>query len=140
MASTSMMIRGISTPSDLDVDRITIKGIKLFGRHGYSVEENKMGLTFVVDATISCSLEEAGKTDYLTKTINYASLYTIIEKVVTGPARKLIETVAEEICNDILEQHPRASKVQIHVQKQCIPGLPSVVDTVGVEITRTRNR
>lgn len=129
-----------TSPQQLELDRIHIRGIKLYGYHGALEEENRLGQTFMVDASIACSLQAAGSTDDLSKTINYAHAYEIIKQVVTGPPRKLIETVAEEICHKILQQHPRATQIQIHLRKLCIPAVPAHVESVGVEITRRRDK
>ena len=138
LSSTRQGLSTSSASSD-EPDKIHIRGIKLYGYHGALEEETRLGQTFMVDASISCSLSQAGKTDDLSTTINYARVFNTIQQVVAGPPRKLIETVAEEICHKILNQHPRASKIQIHLRKLCIPAVPSIVESVGVEIVRQRD-
>ncbi|GAX78895.1 hypothetical protein CEUSTIGMA_g6334.t1 [Chlamydomonas eustigma] len=120
------------------LDRIHIRGSKFFGFHGALPEENTLGQVFEVDTTVGCSLEEAGKNDDLTKTINYAEIHKIVERVITGPPHQLVESVAETICSQVLQHHLRVQMVQVHVKKHCIPGVPAVVQSVGVEITRMR--
>ncbi len=56
-----------------------------------------------------------------------------MEAVVAGPPKQLIESVADDICKRVLLEQPRASAVQLYIRKLCIPGLPSDVESVGMD-------
>ncbi len=62
-----------------------------------------------------------------------------IRSVVEGPPLQLLEAVAHRGADLVLRRHPRVRAVRLGVRKLCIPGLPSVVDSVGVEVVRRRH-
>lgn len=62
-----------------------------------------------------------------------------IRSVVEGPPLQLLEAVAHRGADLVLRRHPRVRAVRLGVRKLCIPGLHSVVDSVGVEVMRRRH-
>lgn len=44
-------------------------------RSGQTLQENRLGQKFVVDATLLTDLSHAGKSDDLRRTVNYAQVY-----------------------------------------------------------------
>ncbi|KAG1665639.1 hypothetical protein FOA52_011233 [Chlamydomonas sp. UWO 241] len=119
-------------------DLIHLRGARFYGYHGALPEENVLGQPFEVDASVSCDLRGAGTTDDLTQTVNYAEVHRIIQDILTGPPKQLIEAVAESICARVLKEHPRVHTVRVAVRKLSIPAVPAVVQSVGVEIERSR--
>ncbi len=63
--------------------------------------------------------------------ISLLELIRITKSIMTGPAMKLLESVAENICDQVLRQHPGAMDVQVHVRKLCIPSVDAIVQSVG---------
>ena len=84
-------------------DRIELTGLECFGYHGVFEEEKRTGQPFIVDITCWSEFAEAAATDDLTKTINYAELADVAAKIIEGPARDLIETVASEVADTIMD-------------------------------------
>ena len=84
------------------MDKLILKGIEIFGRHGCHIEEQQRGQIFKVDLELNLSLETAGKTDDINETVDYPQVLFDVEKIVGGVPRKLIETVAEKIADAIL--------------------------------------
>ena len=72
------------------MDLITLKEMAFYGYHGCMPEENKLGQRFIVDMHIEADLREAGRTDDLSKTINYAEIYQDVKAVVEGEPVKLL--------------------------------------------------
>lgn len=54
------------------MDKITLKGMEFYARHGAMKEEQILGQKFTVDITMYLSLDKAGADDDLGKTVNYA--------------------------------------------------------------------
>lgn len=54
------------------MDKIQIRGLKVFAWHGVGLEEKKKGQLFVLDVDMECDLKKAGNTDALGDTVNYA--------------------------------------------------------------------
>lgn len=104
-------------------DRIELTGLECFGYHGVFEEEKRTGQPFIVDITCWSEFAEAAATDDLTKTINYAELADVAATIIEGPARDLIETVASEVADTIMETFDglHAVEVTLHKPKAPIP-------------------
>eukprot|EP00889_Picochlorum_renovo_P008701 jgi/Picre1/35731/NNA_003191.t1 len=85
-------------------DSIRLKGLVFHGYHGVLPEENTLGQKFLVDATMYTNLRNAGNSDNLHDTIDYAKTYSMIKNIVEGKPHNLIESVAERIAQDILQE------------------------------------
>lgn len=120
-------------------DWIHIRGMRFHGRHGVLPEETSLGQPFVADASLLVDVRQAGDSDRLEHTVNYAEVYSDIRSVVEGPPLQLLEAVAHRGADLVLRRHPRVRAVRLGVRKLCIPGLHSVVDSVGVEVMRRRH-
>lgn len=117
-------------------DRILLHGLEFFGYHGVLPEENRLGQRFVVDVELAFDTRAAGRTDDLTKTVDYGALFTDVRAIVEGPAAKLVETVAERIASRILDVYG-AESVRVRVRKPDVP-IPGTLEFVGVEIVRRK--
>src|SRR5690242_11068768 len=86
-------------------DRIELRGLTVRGRHGVFEHERRAGQEFVVDVTVWLDLAHAAATDDLAHTMDYGELAKRVERVVGGPPRNLIETVAGEIADGVMTDH-----------------------------------
>ena len=119
------------------MDKLILKGIEIFGRHGCHIEEQQRGQIFKVDLELNLSLETAGKTDDINETVDYPQVLFDVEKIVGGVPRKLIETVAEEIAETLLKNYPRVESLKVELHKPNAP-LPVRYAEAAVEISRRR--
>lgn len=120
------------------MDYIHLNEMAFYGYHGALVEETRLGQRFRVTISLATDLEEAGTTDDLQKTVNYAEVYTVCEKIVEGEPVKLIETVAEKIASEIMEQFSaKVFGVRVLLVKPD-PPIQGHYDSVAVDITRGR--
>ena len=119
-------------------DRVLMKGLEFYGYHGVIPEENRLGQRFVVDIEMRADLEDAGRTDDLTTTVNYVAVLADVRTIVEGPACKLIETVAARIADRILDAYA-VQTVRVRVLKPDVP-IPATLEYVGIEIERSRGR
>eukprot|EP00741_Cyanophora_paradoxa_P006149 tig00000944_g5962.t1 len=118
-------------------DRIHIRGMLCYGRHGVFVEEQRLGQKFLVDVELAVDLERAGSTDDLSLTVDYSRVCEQVRSVLEGPPRQLIETVATEIADSVLREHKLVQGVRVAIQKPHV-AVPHVLESLGVEITRSR--
>ena len=115
-------------------DWIRIGQIRLYGYHGVFAEEQEKGQTFEVDVELCMDLKQAGNSDCLESTIDYVEVYRVVEQVVTGKPKQLIEALAEHIARDLLKAFS-IQQVIIRVRKPQVQ-MPGPFGTVEVEITR----
>ncbi len=118
-------------------DRITLTGLRVFGRHGVHEHERAQGQEFVVDATIWLDLAPAAATDELSATLDYGALAQRAARIVGGQPCNLIETVAARIATEVLTDH-RVHAVEITVHKPRAP-LPLPFTDVSVTTRRCRS-
>ncbi|KXZ44770.1 hypothetical protein GPECTOR_62g885 [Gonium pectorale] len=112
--------------------------MRFHGRHGVLPEETRLGQTFLVDARLRVDTARAGASDALENTVSYADVYGDIKAVVEGPPCKLLEAVAHRAAESVLARHGGVHEVVLGVRKLSIPGVPSLVESVGVEVRRRR--
>jgi dihydroneopterin aldolase len=112
--------------------KVSLHGAEFFARHGYYKEEQILGNYFVVNINASFNPTTAVVNDDLNNTLNYERLYEIAEASMTVP-KQLLETVAQEIADDIMIQFPYLSALQVEVKK-LNPPLGGKVGASGVTI------
>jgi len=114
-------------------DRIVLQGVTARGNHGVLAFEKRDGQSFLVDVTMVCDLERAGRTDDLAATVNYAEVASDVVARITGPSFDLIERLAEVIADDVL-RHDLVELVEVVVHKPEAPvGHPFTDVQVRVE-------
>ena len=122
----------------MELDQIKIEGLEIFANHGVFPEENVLGQKFIVSATLYTDTRKAGKTDELTTSIHYGEVSAFITEFVKSHTYKLLERVAEELVEDMLQKFDGLEKVTLEIQKPWAPvGLP--LETVSVKIERCWN-
>lgn len=120
------------------MDRINIKRLEVFAKHGVIPEENVLGQKFIISATLYCDTRKAGMTDELSESVNYAEVAALIKKSTEGHVFRLIERLAEYLAREILRSFPQIEKVELEVEKPWAPVLLPL-ETVSVKITRAWN-
>jgi dihydroneopterin aldolase len=120
------------------MDYIHLNEMEFYGYHGALPEETKLGQRFRVTVSLATDLSEAGKTDNLDKTVNYAEVYHVCRSIVEGEPVKLIETVAEKIATNVMEEFAtKVTGVRVVLIKPD-PPIPGHYASVSVDITRGR--
>lgn len=112
--------------------RINIEGIQLYAYHGCLDEESKIGGNYIVDAYMVTDFTEAAKTDDLTKTIDYCSIYEIAKQEMDVRS-KLIEQVGQRIFDRIMSEFKTIKSLRVKVTK-LVPPMNGNVEKVSIEI------
>lgn len=115
-------------------DIIRLNGMSFYGYHGVSAAEKETGREFQVDCELEVDLAEAGHSDRLTDTIDYAEVHRIIRETVEGTAFSLLEALANDLTAKLLDNFP-AYRVTLRVRKMN-PPIPGHVKHIEIEITR----
>lgn len=119
------------------MDCIQLDGMEFYGFHGCLPSERQTGQTFFVDAKLYLELQQAGRSDELSATVNYADVFTDIRDIVEGEPVNLIETVAERIAAVILKNYDLVSMIEVTVHKPSAP-IPGKFRDAAVSLTRKR--
>ncbi len=119
------------------MDKIIIKGLKVFAYHGVNLEEKADGQNFVVDIIAYCSVSRAGRTDDLDYTVSYAKILKTAVRVMTEGKYDLLERVAHRVAEQILNDFAPIERIDVCLKKPEAP-INADFDYVAVEISRTR--
>lgn len=118
------------------MDRIAIRGLRVFAYHGVLDSERTGGQNFLIDVTVHLDTRGAAASDDLTRTLDYGDLALAVHQRVSEERWNLIERVAQRVAELVLE-NPAAERVEVTVRKPEAP-IPLQFDEVSVSITRSR--
>jgi dihydroneopterin aldolase len=117
-------------------DRIFIEGIKFHGFHGLTRMEREVGVRLSVDLSLESDLERPGRSDRFEDTLDYRRVHQRVLEVSRERSHRLLESFAWTLLQVLLEEF-QADRVTVRVRKET-PVLDGIVDSVGVEMTRSR--
>lgn len=112
---------------------ITLKNCAFFARHGVFEAEAVLGQRFFVDVIIDVEANGVLESDDITGTVHYGEAYEIVEKIVTGSRRNLIETLAQDIARALCEWSPLIRRAEIAVRKPGVP-IAGILDYAEVRV------
>lgn len=113
---------------------IRMKNCAFFARHGLLDEEERLGQRFYVDAVLTVEPERALQEDDIAGTVDYGEAFKLIEKIVTGQRRFLIEALAVDVAKALTARFPIVSRAEITVRKPNAP-VAGVLDHVEVTVS-----
>jgi dihydroneopterin aldolase len=119
-------------------DRIFIEGIKFHGYHGLTRMERQVGVRLSVDVSLDLDLEPSGRSDRVSETLDYRKVHRRVVEIGQASSHRLLESYAVALIDALLAEFP-ADRVSVRVRKET-PVLEGIVDSVGVELCRTRAR
>ncbi len=99
------------------MDTITLKALKFRGKHGYYEQERAKGNDFELDVVASGHFRAATSDNDLNKTFNYEMVQEVAEAVFSGPQEKLIETLCQNIGDQIFDKTPHIKQLEVSVRK-----------------------
>jgi dihydroneopterin aldolase len=117
-------------------DRITLRGLRVFGHHGVFEHERRDGQDFVVDADLELDVARAASSDALEDTVDYGSLASRLAGIVAGDPVNLLETLAQRLATACLDDE-RVSAATVSVHKPQAP-IPLQFEDVVVTVRRER--
>lgn len=119
------------------MEKIIIKGLRLFAYHGVNPEEKVDGQNFVLDITACLDADVAKSTDNVDDTVSYAKIIKTARAVFTERSYDLIEVAANKVGVEIMKAHPRLQQVTVLLMKPEAP-IKADFEYVAVEETITR--
>ena len=121
------------------MDKIIIEDLECFGYHGVLKEEQVLGQKFLVSIVLYTDTANAGRTDCLDETLNYADVCKKVQSFMGEQKFLLIEAAAEHLAQMLLLSYDLLKEVKITIKKPWAPVHISM-KTVAVEIRRGWHR
>ncbi|HIZ21019.1 MAG TPA: dihydroneopterin aldolase [Firmicutes bacterium] len=118
------------------MDKIYIRGLRVFAFHGVNPEEKEKGQPFELDITLGVDLSRPGATDNLADTVNYSKVTKCVLRIMREGKDNLIERAASRVAEAVLAEFP-VQEVTVLLKKPRAP-IAADFDDVAVEITRSR--
>jgi dihydroneopterin aldolase len=112
---------------------IRMKNCAFFARHGVLDEEETLGQRFYVDVALDVEPDHPLEEDSIGGTVDYGVAFDVIEKIVTGKRRFLIEALALEVAKALSVRFPQIRRAEITVRKPNAP-VRGVLDHVEVSV------
>jgi|SRR5690625_1340825 len=121
------------------MDKVQLNQMQFYGFHGLFPEENKLGQRFYVDIELFLDLKQAGMSDRMEDSIDYGLVYEYTKEIVEGQAKNLVEAVAEQIADRLLNNFNLLDACKVRVIKPD-PPIVGYYESVSVEIFREKSQ
>lgn len=120
------------------MDKIIIKGLRVFAYHGVNPEEKRDGQQFELDVSLFIPLLHAGRTDDLNDTVSYAKAAKTVLRVMAEASYDLLERAANRVAEQLLLEYHEVEQVEVLLKKPQAP-VKAEFDYMAVCITRKRS-
>lgn len=121
------------------MDKILIRGLRIFAFHGVNPEEKEAGQLFIIDLTAYLDLQQACKADDLENTVSYAKIIKTVRRVMQSRKNDLLEFTAQQVIDAVFAEYPPIQRIEIVLKKPDAP-IRADFDYVAVELTRGRKQ
>lgn len=88
--------------TDFRFERIELRGIRAWGRHGANAGEQDVPQPLDIDLWLEADVHAARTSDELADTVDYAALHATIVRVVRAERCRLLERLAEVILAEVM--------------------------------------
>jgi dihydroneopterin aldolase len=113
------------------MDRITLRGLRALGRHGWLPDERDRAQPLDLELSVELDLRAAAASDDLHETVDYAALCRRITGVVEKTSFALLERLAGEILETVFEDR-RIARASLTISK------PAILDGATPSVTLDR--
>lgn len=120
------------------LDEIFLEEIELFGYIGVLESEKRDGQVFLIDVSLGLDLRQAGKSDMLAHTVNYAEVYDLAAQLMDEARCDLIEAYAEMLCEEIFKYFGPVVEATVTIRKPEAP-IDGKLRAAGARIRRRRH-
>lgn len=95
---------------------VALQGISFFAFHGFYPQEQLLGTRFVVDISVSFMPRGDMDKDSIANTVDYEQLFAIA-KTEMQHTRKLLETVAQGMMDEIKKRYDYVEHISVSLRK-----------------------
>lgn len=117
------------------MDKIEIKGIKVYAKHGLFDAEKILGQEFIVDCCLKIDVSTCEES--IEKTVHYGELTMDIAKYMTEMRFDLLETLANNLSKFLLLKYSLINELKLTIHKPQAP-IPTVFSDVELTVIRKR--
>ncbi|MBV8344003.1 MAG: dihydroneopterin aldolase [Candidatus Eremiobacteraeota bacterium] len=115
------------------MDRISLDGIRAYGKHGADAAERERAQPFDIAISAELDLTDAAATDDLSATLDYAALHERIVQIVATTSYALLERLAADLLDAVFEER-RVQRARVTIAK------PRILDGATPSVTLCRSR
>jgi dihydroneopterin aldolase len=119
------------------MDKIILRELHFVARHGVLPIETENSQRFTATLELELPLENAGKSDRLDQTVDYCAVQAVVRSIIEGSHKRLIETLAEMVAQEVLRAFPLLTAVTVEIIK---PSPPVDFQFAGVSVRIRRER
>ncbi|MBQ2904628.1 MAG: dihydroneopterin aldolase [Clostridia bacterium] len=119
------------------MDKILVRGLKIFAYHGVNEEEKIDGQNFILDIDAFVDIGVPCVSDNVDDTVSYAKIIKETTRIFTSQKDDLLERAAQRVADGLFESFGRIQSLRILLKKPEAP-IKADFDYVGVEIYRNR--
>jgi len=112
---------------------VYLNQVRFFAYHGLFEEEQKTGNEFEVNLAVTYD-PGSELINELSETVNYASLFSILQEEMQKP-RELLETFVMEVADLLHKKYPSVKKIDISLSK-LNPPIAKFTGEVGVKYSK----
>ncbi|MEM7810405.1 MAG: dihydroneopterin aldolase [Planctomycetota bacterium] len=116
-------------------DAVFLEDLSVTTHIGVPDEERAQAQELILSVRVGADLRDAAASDDVTATLDYDRLCRDIKTLSAARPRKLLETLAAEICDHVLA-YPVARRVEVRIVK---PAISTAGERLGVAMTRFRD-
>lgn len=117
----------------MTIFQVTLKNCAFYAHHGVFEQEKALGQRFFVDVVMDVEAGDALVSDDIEQTVHYGLVYELVEKIMTGSRRNLIETLANDVALGLTAWSPMIRRVEVAIRKPSAP-IAGVLDYVEVRV------
>ena len=115
------------------MDKINIKGLEFYAKHGVLEIEKERGQVFSIDCEIQ--VDTSNCKDKIENTIHYGNVSMDIVEFATSHTYDLLESLVNKLAKFLLTKYRMAKEITVTVHKPHAP-IPTKFEDVSVTVTR----
>lgn len=123
-------------PMTIESSHITLNDLRFYAYHGVLPQERVVGGDYSISLRVAADLSKAIEQDDVNVTLNYATLYEVIQREMNIPSN-LLEHLAGRIGRTILDVFPQIEVIDLSVTK-LNPPMGANCQGAGVELRMSR--
>jgi len=118
------------------MDKIIIENLRLSGILGIYEYERVQKQSIVVNLVLFTDISRPAASEDIDDAVDYTAVVRRVTDYVEQSRHLLLEKVVTAVAQLILDEFPAVQQVRVRIDK---PDILDQVDTVGMEITRSRD-